>query len=99
VTCSDRALQREIESYLQREHNLTRVGSISLGTNVGILEPTGELIADQNLPGLHLSFGSTVPEQTGAKWTTRAQLPMTGAESDVDLDGMPLLRSGRYMVK
>jgi aminopeptidase len=98
VTCSDRALQREIESFLAREHNLTRVGSITLGTNVGILEPTGELIADQNLPGLHLSFGSSVPDQTGATWSTRAQLPMTCALSDVDLDGMSLLRSGRYMV-
>jgi leucyl aminopeptidase (aminopeptidase T) len=98
VTCVDRALQREIEAFLAREHNLTRVGAISLGTNVGILAPTGELIADQNLPGLHVTFGSSVPEQTGATWSTRAQLPMTCASADVDLDGMPLLRSGRYMV-
>jgi leucyl aminopeptidase (aminopeptidase T) len=98
VSCVDRALQREIEAFLTREHNLPRVGSITLGTNVGILAPTGELIADLNLPGLHLSFGSSVPDQTGASWSTRAQLPVTCAAADVDLDGMPLLRSGRYMI-
>ena len=98
ILCSDRALQREIESFLAREHNLLRVGAITLGTNVGILAPTGELVADQNLPGLHITFGSSVPDQTGATWSTRGQLPMTAAAADVDLDGMPLLRSGRYMV-
>lgn len=98
VRCSDRAVQREVESFLQREHNLFRVGAVCLGTNVGILSPTGEIVADQNLPGLHLVFGSSVPDQTGAPWSTRAQLPMTCAAADVDLDGAPLLRAGRYMI-
>ncbi len=98
VRCADRAIQREVESFLQREHNLTRVGAICLGTNVGILSPTGEIYADQNIPGLHIIFGSAVAEQTGASWSTRAQLPMTSAGGDVDLDGAPLLRAGRYMV-
>jgi hypothetical protein len=37
-----------------------------LGTIVGITEPIGELVCDQNLPGLHLSLGTTFPEMTGA---------------------------------
>ncbi len=98
VRCSDRAIQREVEAFLQKEHNLTRIGGICLGTNVGILSPTGEIIADQNLPGLHVVFGSAAADQTGATWTTRAQLPMTCSAADVDLDGAPLLRAGRYMV-
>jgi leucyl aminopeptidase (aminopeptidase T) len=98
VRSSDRGLQREVEAFLAREHNLTRVGAITLGTNVGILAPTGELVSDQNIPGLHITFGSSVPEQTGASWSTRIQLPMTSAMGDVDLDGLPLMRSGRYMV-
>jgi hypothetical protein len=80
------------------EHNLERVGLVMLGTNVGILAPVGEALCDQNLPGLHLSFGGTFPEMTGATWTAKSQLTMTCAASDVDLDGLPLLRSGRYMV-
>ena len=75
VRCADRALQRDVESYLAREHNLGRVGGVCIGTNVGILSPTGELVADQALPGLHIVFGSAIPEITGASWSTRAQLP------------------------
>ncbi len=98
VRCVDRAVQREVESFLQREHNLARIGGICVGTNVGILSPTGEVIADQNLPGLHIVFGSAAADQTGASWSTRAQLPLTCGGGDVDLDGAPLLRAGRYMV-
>ena len=45
----------------------SRVGGVSIGTNVGILSPTGELVADQNLPGLHIVFGSAVarPDRGG----------------------------------
>jgi aminopeptidase len=98
VRCTDRGVQREVEEFLKREHNLARVGGVCVGTNVGILTPTGEVVADQNLPGLHLIFGSAAADQTGAAWSTRAQLPLTGAGGDVDLDGTPLLRAGRYMV-
>jgi hypothetical protein len=40
----------------------------------------------------------TFHEQTGAGWTSRVQLAMTAGGLDVDLDGGPLLRSGRYLV-
>lgn len=98
VRCVDRGVQREVEAFLRREHNLLRIGAICLGTNVGILAPTGDITADQNLPGLHVVFGSAAADQTGATWSTRAQLPLACAGADVDLDGAPLLRAGRYMV-
>ena len=98
VRCDERTLQREIDLYLRKDHNGNRIGTVTLGTNVGLLGPTGELICDLNLPGLHINFGTTLPEQTGASWTSRQQLAMTGANADLDLDGAPLLRSGRYLV-
>jgi leucyl aminopeptidase (aminopeptidase T) len=98
VRCPDRALQREIESYLREDSHGDRVGALHIGTNVGLLAPVGELVCDLNLPGLHIGFGSTFRDQTGASWSSRVQLGMTGAAADVDLDGTPLLRSGRYLV-
>jgi leucyl aminopeptidase (aminopeptidase T) len=98
VDCSDRALRRDVVAFLAREPQLRRVGTITIGTNVGILEPTGEYVCDQNLPGLHIAFGSVIPELTGAPFQTRAQLPMTCAGAHVDLDGAALLRNGRYLV-
>jgi leucyl aminopeptidase (aminopeptidase T) len=98
VRTPDRGLQRSLEELLRREHNLDRVGLVILGTNVGIVHPVGEAVCDKNVPGLHLAFGCAVSDQTGASWSTRAQLMVTGSSGDVDLDGAPLLRSGRYMV-
>ncbi len=98
VKCVDRTLQREVEQFLRRDPNGDRVGTIILGTNVGLRDPLGDAIADQNLPGLHLSFGATFPDETGARWTARTQLPMTASAADVDLDGVALLRAGRYLV-
>jgi aminopeptidase len=98
VQCVDRALSGAVESAMRAERNADRVGLVVLGTNIGIGEPTGEIAADQNLPGLHLAFGATFKEQTGASWDASAQLMMCGARADVDLDGAPLLRSGRYLV-
>jgi aminopeptidase len=98
VKCADLSLKRSVEEILRRERDLDRVGIMILGTNVGIVSATGEIVCDQNMPGLHLGFGATFPEYTGAAWNCRGQLVATGAASDVDLDGTPIIRSGRYIV-
>jgi hypothetical protein len=97
-TCSDPNMHRGIEAFLAQDRFCSHIGTIILGTNVGLLAPIGELVCDQNLPGLHITLGSTFPESTGASPTTSAQLSLTSSGGDVDLDGAPLLRNGRYMV-
>ena len=98
ITCSDSAVQRGLEGFLAHDRMCAHVGTVLLGTNVGLLQPIGELVCDQNLPGLHITLGSTFPEATGAQPTTTAQLSLTTSGGDVDLDGTPLIRAGRYMV-
>jgi leucyl aminopeptidase (aminopeptidase T) len=83
---------------LRGERNADRVGMVVLGTNIGLRDATGEICCDQNMPGLHIGFGATFPEQTGAEWDAAMQLVMAATGADVDLDGSPLLRSGRYLV-
>lgn len=98
VACNDSSVQRGIEAFIAQDRYAGRVGTVILGTNVGLLHPIGELVCDQNLPGLHMSLGSTFSDATGAAPTTTAQLSLTSSGGDVDLDGAPLLRAGRYMV-
>jgi leucyl aminopeptidase (aminopeptidase T) len=98
VRSNDRALQRDLERFMRGELYGDRVGCVSLGTNLGILAPIGDVSCDQNMPGLHIGFGSTFADQTGASWNARSQLTFTCAQADVDLDGAPLLRRGRYML-
>lgn len=48
-------------------------------------------------PGLHLTFGFTGGDATGAPWCSRGILTVTSAGGDVDLDGAPLVRGGRLL--
>jgi len=98
VSCTDRQSQRDVEMYIHQDPYAHLIGTIIIGTNVGITDPIGELVCDQNVPGLHISLGSSFPEKTGGPTRTRAQVTMTCARADVDLDGVPLIRNGRYMI-
>ena len=90
-------LSREVTAWIRSGRFFDRVGMVSLGTNIGISEAIGEVICDQNIPGLHLSLGTTCAEETNASWDADGQLVLTSCNQDVDLDGRPLIRSGRYL--
>ena len=98
VACTDNNLRSEVENALRDDRHGSRVGTVIFGTNVGISEPTGELVCDQSMPGLHLSFGKTYASETGAEWDSNAQVVAAQAYVDIDLDGTALLRAGRYLV-
>jgi leucyl aminopeptidase (aminopeptidase T) len=99
VGCSTSSVARAIDAFIRSGRNFDRVGHFSFGTNIGLVEPTGSIIADQNLPGLHLALGMTYPEMTGADWDAEAQLILTGKGADIDIDGEPIMRSGRYVMR
>jgi leucyl aminopeptidase (aminopeptidase T) len=97
VECADHALRVHVERFLGEGENHDRVGCLNLGANVGIVAPAGEILHDEHMPGLHVSLGNNYRERTGASWAARGQLAFTMAASDVDLDGLPLIRRGRYV--
>jgi leucyl aminopeptidase (aminopeptidase T) len=98
VRCRDLSLQREVERFIRAEHNGDRVGSVGFGTNVGISAAIGDVSCDQNMPSMHIGLGSTFADQTGASWNCRTQITFTCLSADVDIDGAPLLRRGRYII-
>ena len=97
VHCANGRLARDVKEWMLSGQNYDRVGLVGLGTNVGISEPIGEVICDQNIPGLHISLGSTFSNETGATWDTDDQLLLTAFNQNVDLDGRPVIRSGRFL--
>ena len=98
VTSKSSSLQRSVESFLRGGANQDRVGIVSFGTNVGLSEPTGSLIVDQTLPGLHLALGMTLPDLTGASWDSAGQLVLTAAGADIDIHGQAAMRAGRFIL-
>ena len=97
VECSEAAIQRHVERFVSGGNGCEKVGLLGLGANVGIPQALGELHYDVNMPGVHLSLGETFPLETGATWRARAQLGFAMANADVDLDGAPLIRRGRFV--
>jgi leucyl aminopeptidase (aminopeptidase T) len=97
VDCRDLTLKSHVERFMMEAQGHDRVGIVNLGANIGIVTPNGEIVHDENMPGIHLSLGDTFQTQTGATWTSHGQLGFACAECDVDLDGVPLIRRGRYV--
>lgn len=92
------SLTRALEAFLRAGKHHDRVGLMSFGTNIGLSEATGSLIADQTLPGLHLALGMTLPALTGASWDSTGQLVLTAGRAEIDVDGQPVMRAGRYLL-
>ncbi len=99
VEGSDATLARRIQVAMRGVPNLDRVALVSLGTNPEMREPVGEIFVDQTLPSLHVSLGLTFPERTGASWSCERWIGFTTAGTDVEVDGAPLLRAGRYLIE
>ena len=98
VSGSDPLLARRIQVAMRGVTNLDRVALVSLGTNVGMTEPVGEIFVDQTLPSFHVSLGLTFPERTGASWSAESWIGFTSTASDVEVDGTPIMKAGRYLV-
>ncbi|MEZ4226407.1 MAG: hypothetical protein R3B13_36010 [Polyangiaceae bacterium] len=96
--CADSRARLAVEDYLRGGANYDRVGLVSFGTNVGLSEPSGTLIVDQTLPGLHLALGMSLPDLTGADWDSAGQLVLTASQASIDIDGAVVMREGRYLL-
>ena len=98
VTCPDPAAEAAARAILASEEKLDRIGHLVIGTNPGLSSPMGESMIDSCIPGLQLVFGWTNQRATGASWTTAASFCANGSSGDLDVDGAPILRSGRYIL-
>ncbi len=83
---------------MARHANLDRIGLAGFGVNIGLTAPVGDVFTDQKVPGVHLSLGETFQDRTGAAWTSKSWIGVTCTESDVDIDGAPILRRGRFLI-
>jgi leucyl aminopeptidase (aminopeptidase T) len=97
VDCGDPSLRVYVERFVAEAQGHDRLALVSLGTNPGILSPLGEIVHDENMPGLHIALGDPFSARTGATWTAHGQLAFASASTDVDIDGQPLVRRGRFV--
>lgn len=91
-------LAAEFERYCASGTNNHRVGEFALGTNIGVTHTINNMLQDEKLPGVHIAFGKTCPNQTGANWDATAHVDVIARDCDVWFDGRQIMARGRYLL-
>ncbi len=97
ITSENAALANEIAGYLDSSENGRRVGEFAIGTNTALTRLVGNLLQDEKFPGVHVAFGNPYPDETGATWRSSVHVDTIPTGCDIDVDGRPLMRAGRFL--
>lgn len=98
IRCANEQLAQELTEYLFAEKYGDRVGEFALGTNIGLKKLIGNLLQDEKMPGFHLAFGGTYPEETGAKWDSDSHIDCVVKKPVIYSDGKIIMRGGKYVL-
>jgi aminopeptidase len=93
-----RELAAEFERYCASGTNNHRVGEFALGTNIGVKHTINNLLQDEKIPGVHIAFGKTCPNQTGATWDATAHVDAIARDCDVWFDQRQIMSRGKYIL-
>ena len=97
ITSENTALANELAGYLDSSENGRRVGEFAIGTNTALTRLVGNLLQDEKYPGVHVAFGNPYPDETGATWRASVHVDTIPTSCDIDVDGRPLMRAGRFL--
>ena len=97
ITSENTALANELAGYLDSSENGRRVGEFAIGTNTALTRLVGNLLQDEKYPGIHVAFGNPYPDETGATWRASVHVDTIPTSCDIDVDGWPLMRAGRFL--
>ncbi|MGW0999253.1 aminopeptidase [Streptomyces sp. NPDC002520] len=92
----DGDLAARLRDWLTRAPSGLRLGELALGTNRDLPDITGNLLFDENVPGVHIAFGHPFPEYTGADWESPVHVDMVVQRPGVEVDGAAVLADGQY---
>jgi aminopeptidase len=97
VSHPDAHLRDAFRSHLEGATNGLRVGEFAIGTNVGLSAPTGVLLQDEKMPGLHIAFGDPYGHLTRAPWQSDVHVDVIPFGVDLAVDGVPIMEAGRFV--
>ncbi len=96
VRCENRELEDELARYLATAENSDRMGEFAIGANLWVKTLTGNLLQDEKIPGVHVAFGDSYPEETGATWSAKTHVDVIPTECTIWVDDRFLMRDGRF---
>jgi aminopeptidase len=95
-TPETQAIADELLAYLDSAANGQRVGEFAIGTNIGLVGLSGNLLQDEKLPGVHVAFGNSYPDETGADWSSAVHVDVICTHCTISVDNRILMRDGQF---
>lgn len=92
IECENEALLKELKQYLLQDENANRVGEFACGTNISLRDFVGNLLQDEKFPGVHVAFGSPIPEHTGADWRSNGHVDGIMKECSLWFDDIQIFK-------
>ena len=96
VSCADSAIEQEVRDYLFSTPNGNRAGEFAIGTLTSLKQLSGNLLQDEKMPGLHVAFGNSYPEFTGADWSAKIHVDVIPTTCTIEIDGREIMRDGLF---
>lgn len=96
--CADPNLLEDFLSYCRTTTNSDRVGEFAIGTNIGVSQMIGNLLQDEKVPGVHIAFGNTCQNLTGASWTCPTHIDAISRRCDVWADDVQIMADGQFLI-
>lgn len=93
----DAGLEQRLRAWFTRDPHAGRIGELALGTNRFCTDIVGNLLFDENVPGCHIALGHPFGDYTGAEWTSGVHVDLVVAKPTITVDGIALIRDGRYL--
>jgi leucyl aminopeptidase (aminopeptidase T) len=97
LQCKNEALRKEYADYVfESDENSNRVGEFAIGTNIGLTRLIFNLLQDEKFPGIHIAFGSSYPNKTGASWDSKTHVDGVLRCPTIYVDGEPIMTKGSF---
>lgn len=78
-------VKSDFEAYVKQYEHGNRVGELGIGTLVGLTEFVGNLLQDEKFPGVHMAFGGSYADETGADWNCPSYIDSVARDVNIDL--------------
>lgn len=94
---------KDLEKHLEdnifgHDRNASRVGEFAFGTNIYLKKLVGNTTQDEKFPSVHIAFGHSQGEMTGAKWKSNLHMDAIILEPTVWVDGKVIMKEGKYLL-